>query len=159
MKTKLFLCSILLLAGLTLNSCKPSDEKLQKEVSTLISAIPSVTPVVKDGVVTLSGVVETEEIKAEAEKLAGSAKGIKSVTNNIEIQQPEPEISPDEALMNTITSAISGKGAKFKDVTVSVKDGEVTLTGIVNKADLQELMQIANEANPKKVNNVLNIRK
>ena len=160
MRTKLLLCVCVFVAGITLNSCKPNDEKIQKEVATALTAIPGISADVKAGVATLTGTVDSDEIKANAETVVTAIKDVKSVVNNIQVNKPaEPVISPDDALRNTVLGAISKGGDKFKDVTVEVKDGEVTLTGVVNRSNLEELMQIANEANPKKVNNLLNIRK
>lgn len=160
MKTKLLLGVFVLVAGITFNSCKPSDEKIQKEVATALTAIPGISAEVKSGVATLTGTVDSDELKANAEKVVAAIKNVKSVVNNIQVVKPEPVvISPDDALKNAVTDAITKGGDKFKDVTVEVKDGEVTLTGVVNRSNLEELMQVANEANPKKVNNLLNIRK
>ena len=160
MKAKLLLCVCALVVGLTFNSCKPSDEKTQKEVATALAEMPSISAGVKSGVATLTGTVDSEEIKANAETVVAAIKDVKSVVNNIQVVIPEaPEISPDDALRNTVVEAVSKGGDKFKDVTVEVKDGEVTLTGVVNRSNLEELMQVANEAKPKKVNNLLNIRK
>ena len=47
-------------------------------------------------------------------------------------------------------SAFDAKG--IKGITATVSNGEVTLTGDVKKADLQKVMQVANESKPKKVN-------
>jgi osmotically-inducible protein OsmY len=41
---------------------------------------------VKDGVVTLGGVVEQKSLKDRAAKLTKKVKGVKSVVNNIEIK-------------------------------------------------------------------------
>jgi osmotically-inducible protein OsmY len=162
MKAKLVVCGVLLLAGIAFNSCKPSDTELQKAITTGLSALPAeISSDVQKGEVTLSGIVESDELKAEAEKLAGAIKGIKSVVNNIEVRKPvaEPVIHPDDILTHSISTAISAAGEAYKDVAVAVKDGEVTLTGSVKKADLQKVMQIVNEAYPGKVNNLLNIIK
>ncbi len=40
---------------------------------------------VQDGVVTLSGRVESDKIKSKAEKLAKKVKGVKAVTNNLAV--------------------------------------------------------------------------
>ncbi len=149
-------CALALFAGITFYSCKPSDEKLQKEVTTALSATPAISSSVKGGVVTLTGIVESEEAKAAAESVVKSVKDIKSVVNNIEIKAPEPVINPDDTLTTTINEALASKG--YKDITVSVKDGEVTLTGTAKKADLQKIMQIANESKPKKVINQIKIK-
>jgi len=41
----------------------------------------------KDGIVTLSGPVDTEKVKARAERLAKKVKGVKQVVNNITIKE------------------------------------------------------------------------
>jgi len=137
-------------------SCKPSDEKLQKQVETVLSAAQSsVNGAVKDGVVTLTGTVESEEAKAAAESAVKAIKDIKSVTNNIEVKLPVV-INPDEVLSTTITTALTAAG--YKDVKLAVDGGVVTLTGEAKKADLQKIMQIANEAQPKQVINQLKLK-
>jgi hyperosmotically inducible periplasmic protein len=45
---------------------------------------------VKDGVVTLSGQVDTERQKSKAGKLARKVKGVKQVINNIALKQKYP---------------------------------------------------------------------
>jgi osmotically-inducible protein OsmY len=57
-------------------------------------------------------------------------------------------------LEGTINESLKKKN--ISGVTVSVKDGEVTLTGTVDKAKVAEVMMAANEAKPKKVINNLN---
>ena len=54
----------------------------------------------------------------------------------------------------TVNEALKKKG--ITGVTVAVKDGEVTLSGTVDKAKVAEIMMAANEAKPKKVVNNLN---
>lgn len=150
---------LVLLLGVMLFSCKPSDEKLQTAVQTALTAAGSnVSSSVKEGVVTLSGTVDSEAAKIAAETAVKAVKDIKSISNNIEVKVPQAPvvINNDEVLTTAINAAITAGG--FSDVTVSVKDGEVTLNGDAKKADLAKIMQIANEAKPAKVINNLNIK-
>lgn len=159
MKKILSVIAIALLSGALLFSCKPNDEKLQKEVETALTTVQSgITSTVKNGVVTLTGTVESEAAKAALEQAAKAVKNIKSVTNDITVQAPAPAVvvNPDETLTTTIVSALSAGG--FKDVVAVVTSGEVTLTGNVKKADLQKVMQIVNEAKPARVINQLTIK-
>jgi osmotically-inducible protein OsmY len=161
MKTKLLLCVIVLFAGITFNSCKPSDEKLQKAVTTGITPVSTgISSAVKKGEVTLSGVVISEELKIAAEKAAAAVKGVSKVVNNIQVQLPipQPVINPDDVLQQVISAAVTAGGDVYNKVVVAVKDSEVTLTGEVKRADLQKLMQIVNEAKPKKINNLLTLK-
>jgi osmotically-inducible protein OsmY len=159
MKTKLLLCAVVLFAGIAFSSCNPSDEKLQQQVTAGLTAVSSaISSEVKKGEVTLSGVVDSEELKAAAETAIKAIKGIKSVVNNIEVKLPEPVINPDDVLTQTISAAIAAGGDAFKNVVVAVQDSEVTLTGEIKRANLQKLMQIVNEAQPKKLNNSLTLK-
>jgi len=156
MKTKLFLCAAVLFAGIALSSCKPSDEQLQKAVTTGLSAVSSaVSSEVKKGEVTLSGVVNSEDLKAAAEQAAKAVKGVTSVVNNIQVQLPAPVITPDQAFQTVLSTAVAAAGDAFKNVAVAVKDSVVTLTGDLKKADLKKVMQIVNDLKPKKVVNSL----
>ena len=157
MKKNLMALALIATLSLGAYSCKPSDEKIQKEVETVLTtAQPGISVAVKDGVATLTGVVETDEAKAAAETAIKTVKGVKSIANNIVVTPPKVEINPDEVLGTTIATALTAGG--FTGVTASAKDGKVTLTGEVKRADLQKVMQIANEAKPKKVINELKIK-
>ncbi|MDR2475451.1 MAG: BON domain-containing protein [Bacteroidales bacterium] len=160
MKTKVLLCGIVLSAAVVFSSCGKSDEQIQKEVVTALSAVSSaVSSEVKKGEVTLSGVVESDAVKAEVEKSVSALKDVKSVVNNIEVKLPAPVIAPDDALKALIHAAISSAGDEFKEVIIDVKDSTVTLTGNIKKAHLQKILQVANDTKPKKVINSLNIAK
>jgi ABC-type glycerol-3-phosphate transport system substrate-binding protein len=55
------------------------------------------------------------------------------------------------------------KGAKdatkdYPDVTATVSNGEITLTGEIKRDKLPDLMQSLNSLNPKKINNNLTIK-
>ena len=161
MKTKLVsLCAVVLFAAIAFSSCKPSDEQLQKQVTTGITAVSSaISSEVKKGEVTLSGIVNSDDLKAAAETAAKAVKGVKSVVNNIEVQLPAPVITPDQALQTAISTAVAAGGDAFSKVAVAVQDSVVSLTGEIKKADLQKVMQIVNGLSPKKVANSLNIVK
>ena len=63
------------------------------------------------------------------------------------------EVSPDETLRNGVKDATKD----YPTVTASVADGEVTLTGTLERSKLPALMQSINSLNPKKVNNQLTL--
>jgi hypothetical protein len=58
-------------------------------------------------------------------------------------------ISPDEQLQKDLVAATKD----FPEVNYQVKDGEVTLTGTVERDRLIRLMQSVHALNPRKVNN------
>ena len=161
MKYRSLLMTWLMFAGLCLFACKPSDSKLQQAVNEKLSATPGVSATVQDGVVTLSGEVTDETAKQTAEDAAKNVKGVKSVSNNITVQVPLPtpppvSINPDDMLKKTLDSTYSAAG--YSGVTVTVMNGEVTLEGTAKKGDLRKIMQTAQEARPKKVNNKLKLQ-
>jgi len=142
-------------------ACKPSDAAIAEAVKTKISSVSQGLVVdVKEGVVTLTGQVADDATKAAVESALQGVKGVKSVVNNTTVPPPPPppvQINPDDVLRSTIQSAFDAKG--IKGITATVSNGEVTLTGDVKKADLANVMQVANESKPKKVNNQMKIIK
>jgi osmotically-inducible protein OsmY len=60
----------------------------------------------------------------------------------------------DESLRTQLKDATKD----YPNVTATVDNGEVTLTGTVSRAKLPKLMQSVNALNPKKVNNNLTIK-
>ncbi len=157
MKIK-FLTVLTLAFALLLSACGKSDADLQKAAADKLTAekVAGVTVAVKDGVATLTGEVADATVKSKAETAVKGVEGIKSVTNNCTLKPlPTPEpVSPDKMLEGTINESLKKKG--ISGVTVAVKDGEVTLSGTVDKAKVAEVMMAANETKPKKVINNLN---
>jgi hyperosmotically inducible protein len=146
-------------------SCKPSDDKINEAVKMALSAnaaLGTVTTSVKDGVVTLGGEVEDDDLKALAETTIRDVKGVKSVVNGLKVKPkgPTPEElnrMADDALLARVTDAFTRY--KVKGITAAVADSIVTLTGDIKRSDLQNAMKAAMEAAPKKVENKLNILK
>ncbi len=67
------------------------DDRINDEVRLKLVRDPEVkggafTVDVKDGVVTIKGVVEKERARLKAEKLAKKVKGVKSIVNQIEVK-------------------------------------------------------------------------
>lgn len=146
-----------LAVALFISACGKSDADLTKAVQDKLAAdkVVGVTVAVKDGVASLSGEVADITVKNKAEASA-KVEGIKSVDNKITLKPmpTPPPPSPDKMLEGTINEGLKKKG--FTTVTAAVANGEVTLSGTVDKAKLAEVMAVANEAKPKKVINNLN---
>ena len=157
MSTKIF-TAFVLIAALFVAACGKSDADIAKAASDKLAAekVSGVSVVVKDGVATLSGEVADQTVKAKAETAVKGVEGVKSVTNGVTLKPlpPPPPPSPDKMLEGTINEGLKKK--EISGVTVSVTDGEVTLSGSVDKARVAEVMMVANEAKPKKVINNLN---
>ena len=66
-----------------------------------------------------------------------------------------PSTSTDDSLKTQLKDATKD----YPDVTATVENGEVTLTGTISRDKLPKLMQAVHALNPKKVNNNLTIKK
>ena len=155
----LALPAFILFVSLAACNSKPKDADVKTSVDNAIAANPSLSGIyidVKDGVVTLSGQVKDEAAKASAETLAKGVKGVKSVTNNLTVAPPPAapvEITADDPLKASVDNTIKA----YPGVVATVKDGVITLTGQIKRADLQNLMQALNTLKPKKIENQLTI--
>ena len=159
MKIK-FLTVLSIAIALFIGACGKSDADLTKAVQDKLAAdkVAGVTVAVKDGVATLSGEVADITVKNKAAASAKTVEGIKSVTDSTTVKPAPtpPPPSPDKMIEGTVSQAITKLG--ITGITVTVADGEVTLTGDVTKDNLAKVMQAANEAKPKKVNNKLTVK-
>ncbi len=115
-----------------------SDSAITAKVSTKLAADPEVNPFeidvdTNEGIVTLSGAVEEDFDRKEAERLALGTSGVKSVINDITIG----ERGLGERLSDGwITTKIKSKIAADPDlnpfnINVDTKEGVVTLSGRV----------------------------
>ena len=83
----------------------------------------------QDGVVTLAGYVDTYAAKLVAERSARRVYGVKAVANELEVRLASERIDPDiakdalDALKNRVDAPLG--------VTVTVRDGHITLGGTV----------------------------
>jgi len=158
------LIGLLLVTG-ALAGCNkgPTDEELTKNVQAKLKADPSLSaaPIgvaTTAGVVTLTGGVGSEADRSRADQLARSVEGVKSVTNSL-VARPAPT-PPVIAQNDPLKTAVAANLAKYgiTGVTITVANSEVTLTGDLPRAKLQDAMKAANEAHPKRVINKLNLK-
>lgn len=146
--------SMFLVAGIVTfgtMSCKSkiSDADLKAKVETAVSANPNVMVDVKDGVVTLTGTVASEDERMALENSAKAAdtKGVKSVVNNIVVQAPI-EINTDDA---DLTAKLVDATKDFPTVKATATGGVITVTGTLEQARVMVLKQSLDALNPKKV--------
>ena len=139
-------------------ACKsgPEDATITTNVKAKLVADPTVSGTAinvdtKDGVVTLTGTVDNDAARTKAETIAKGVEGVKSVKTNLTVKPAAPPTpaanANDTAMRNAVMANLTKAG--LSGITVDVKDGVVTLTGSVAKADLPKAMQAANEATPK----------
>jgi len=161
MKKMMFIMACVLATGLSMQSCKSNDAKVQEQIEKALQAdYSSVSSTLKGGVVTLTGVVDSQSEKTAAGNLARSVKDVKSVVNNITVRETAPAAPAitynDDNIRASIANKLSAEG--YKDIQVQVYNGEVSLNGELKRDDLRRVMQIANEAKPRKVNNNITVR-
>ncbi len=155
--------SVILITSLV--GCKPSDEKITTAVKAALSTNPALSPVaanVKDGIVTLTGEVETDELKSLAESSLAGLKGVKSITNSLTVKPKGPTAEElkkmaEDALLTKVNENFATY--KVEGITATVSDGIVTLTGEITRANLQNAMKAAMESGATKVENKMTIKK
>ena len=84
----------------------------------------------KDGVVSLTGVVDSYAKKLEAENAAKKVIGVRALVEKIEVELPSSWIKTDVEIANEVLNALKSNWSVPKDkVTVKIEDGWVTLEG------------------------------
>jgi nucleoid-associated protein YgaU len=92
-----YLFGALFIAAL-LAGCGTDDEKIHAEVQTKIAAVaPGATATVKDGVVTLTGQVDSSAVKALAKQAAREVKGVKNVVDDLSVKLTPATAVPEKA--------------------------------------------------------------
>jgi osmotically-inducible protein OsmY len=114
-----------------------TDEDLQREVLLELKWDARIAPneigvAVKNGVVTLTGSVDTFSKKWAAERAALRVRGVKGVANDIEVRLPSANELTDPEIAEAATRALALNAIVPKDaIKVTVSRGWVTLQGEV----------------------------
>jgi len=114
------------------------NEDLQKDVQDAIKWEPllnaaEIGVTAKDGVVTLTGVVDSYSKKLEAEDAAKNVDGVKAVVEKIKIKfSSNLGIKDDNEIANEVLNAFKWNWEVPNDkIKVKVEDGWVTLEGVL----------------------------
>jgi osmotically-inducible protein OsmY len=114
-----------------------TDEQLQREVMAELKWEPRIRPneigvAVKNGVVTLSGFVDSFQAKWAAEEAALRVHGVRAVANEIEVRLPNIGERTDVDIARAIVEALEWDSVVPADrIKVTVSKGWVTLEGEV----------------------------
>lgn len=149
-------------AVLMLSACKSKDDKIK---DALIAAqktntdLAALTTDVKDGVVTLTGVLRNDDAKASVDATVKNIEGVRQVVDNATVTPPPPPPAPvviaaDDPLSKEVADAVKD----YPTVKTDVKDGVVTLTGEIKRSSLTKLMMTLHTLKPKKIDNQLTIK-
>ncbi|RUM87310.1 MAG: BON domain-containing protein [Thermodesulfatator sp.] len=98
-----------------------------------------------NGVVTLTGAVETEAERRRAEEVARSVSGVRAVVNNLRVEKRSFGRFLDDKLLTARikTKLIAEPGVRSLSIDVDTVNGVVTLTGVVpNKEVHQRVIEI-----------------
>lgn len=117
---------------------RPADASLAVKIEAKFLADPEVSPFeidvdVRDGVVRLSGAVETEAERKEAEDLARSVDGVKAVKNEIRLGDPTMgDLFSDAWIVSKVKAKLAADPEinPFR-IDVDAVQGVVTLSGTV----------------------------
>jgi hyperosmotically inducible protein len=114
------------------------DAWITSKVTAKLTADPEVNPFeidvdTTDGVVRLSGMVETETQRAEAAELARATEGVVRVINDIALGDSTLEENIDDSWISTKVKAklTADPEVRKRDIDVDVLEGVVTLSGSV----------------------------
>jgi len=112
-----------------------TNEDLQRDVQDAIKWEPSlhaaeIGVAVKDGIVTLSGTVDSFSKKSQAEDAAKNVSGVQAVVEKIEVKFANWGKIEDSEIANEIVNAFKSNWEIPNDkIKIKVEDGWVTLSG------------------------------
>ena len=115
-----------------------TDSELQQDVMNELQWEPMVKAAeigvgVKDGVVTLSGYVDSFYKKWAAERAAARVFGVKAVAEELKVRLPGSLERSDEDIARAASDALEWNVAvPYEGIKVQVQDGLVTLSGKVD---------------------------
>ena len=115
-----------------------TDSELQRDVMTELKWEPTIHAAeigvaVKDGVVTLSGDVDSYSKKWAAERAVKRVSGVKGLAEEIKVRLPDPYKRTDEDIAQSATNVLNWNVWVPRDrVKVMVQNGWITLSGDVD---------------------------
>ncbi|WP_343663930.1 BON domain-containing protein [Chryseobacterium mucoviscidosis] len=138
-------------------SCKKkvSDADLQTQATTVVTANPSASVEVKDGVAHLSGTFETQEAKDAMIKQLKAITGVKEVMDMATVAPAVTATTPVEtksAVDPMVQQKVQDAVKDIPGVKVEVVNGELTLTGSVSSADARKVKESVDALKVGKVN-------
>jgi osmotically-inducible protein OsmY len=143
-----------------------TDIEIQKDVLDELKWEPylnstEIGVAVKNGIVTLSGTVNSYLKKTRAEKAAKRVAGVKAVAEDIEVKYSDSLLKNDTEVAEAILTALKWHSAINEEkIKVKVEDGVVTLDGEVDWEFQRNsaVMQIENLIGVKRIVNNVTIK-
>lgn len=143
-------------------SCKKkvSDADLQTQATTVITANPTATVEIKEGVAHLGGTFATQAEKDAAIKSLKEIKGVKDVHDmaTIEVAPTAPPVETASAVDPAVQQKVKDAVKDFPSVKVEVVNGELTLTGNVSSVQARKIKESVDALKVGKYNNNLVVK-
>jgi osmotically-inducible protein OsmY len=117
----------------------PRDKSLQEDVIRELDWEPMVSSTeigvgVKDGIVTLSGVVDNYAAKRAAERAVGRVRGVRAVSSQLVVKPVDPAERTDADIAWAAANALAWNTLVPQGrLSVSVSTGWITLEGVVER--------------------------
>ena len=141
-------CSALALAGcssMLSDGTRDLDEAISSKVEESLEASPDVKArqvhvKTREGVVYLTGVVDTEDARREAGRIAWRTRGVEGVVNDLTNGQRTVGSWVDDVMISTRVKSmlIADISVKASDIDVSSSQGVVTLIGRVRSDAMKQ---------------------
>jgi hyperosmotically inducible periplasmic protein len=114
----------------------------------------------EDGVVTLTGTVPNQDLKALAEDTVDNLPGVTRVDNQIKVENPPPEHSDGGIAFKIHYQLLIRANVSATATTVKVTDGVVTLSGVADNQGQKDLTEFYARQVPgvKSVDNEMTIK-
>ncbi len=125
-------------------SAVPDDSKIKKGVATAFLDFEPTSNMeakveVKDGIVTLSGQVDSLVVKNLVDEAAGTVRGVRAIVNHLEVKEVN---RGDDVIEGDLSRLFSLHRPEQEDVfQFRVNDGVVTLIGTVRSFSLKRLAE------------------
>jgi len=142
-------------------SCKKkvSDAELQTQATTIVTASPTATVEVKEGVAHLGGTFATQAEKDAAIKSLKEIKGVKDVHDMATVEvAPPPPVATTSAVDPMVQQKVQDAVKDFPSVKVEVVNGELTLTGNVSSVQARKIKESVDALKVGKYNNNLVVK-
>jgi osmotically-inducible protein OsmY len=133
--------AVLALAPAVASATTAYDGSIQSDVVRQLqksSDFRSVQSSVDDGIVTLTGTVDTYKQKLDAEKKARKADHVSGVRDLVQVSTTVPDAQLRDKLARKLAYDRYGYGNLFNLITIDVNDGVVTLGGNVRDAGARD---------------------
>ncbi|MCS3869366.1 osmotically-inducible protein OsmY [Chryseobacterium ginsenosidimutans] len=126
-----------------------TNAELQKDVQDAIKWEPllnsaEIGVIVKNGIVTLTGTVDSYAKKLQAEHATKNVSGVKILVEDIEVKLPDPRSKTDVEIAGEIIAAFNANSfIPQEKITVKVENGWVDLDGEVSWEYIRDITENA----------------